>query len=385
MKKLLYLALWNVVGEIQACGVSQKVFTQARAFVKLGYQTDVVMRSGNTFLLYHFPSEENEQWEMQVSKMWPQRKFFYKDVEEKLDLSSYDAFYIRYQLCDYYFWKLLRTIKRTKKDTAKVVSEIPTFPYADECKTSLKKQILYWQDQFFAPRLKHCIDRFVIYSEQRKIYGIPTICTQNGVDVDSYPVRCGITPVPGTIRLVAIANTTPSHGYERLIEGMARYTRENPNGWKFNFCLVGEGSQINRYKEQVKLEKLDESVVFAGRKNKDELYKYVQQADIGVDSLAGFRVHLETTSSLKSREYLSYGLPFITASRVTGIDENFPWILNMPNNETPLDMTAIIDFYKKIQENGASCVANEIHRYAKKRVDCTQALKCVSEYFDIYN
>lgn len=382
MKKLLYLALWNVVGEIQACGVSQKVFTQARAFVKLGYQTDVVMRSGNTFLLYHFPSEENEQWEMQVSKMWPQRKFFYKDVEEKLDLSSYDAFYIRYQLCDYYFWKLLRTIKRTKKNAAKVVSEIPTFPYADECKGSRKKEVLYLQDQLFAPRLKRCIDRFVIYGDQQQIYGIPTICTQNGVDVDAYPVRCGVTPEPGVIRLVGIASSSPTHGYDRLLRGMAEYKARHPEGMKFSFTFVGEGSQVGLYKQLARELNLEKETIFAGRQPKEKLYQYVQQADIGVEVLAGFRVQVSISSSLKSREYMAYGLPFITSMEVTGVGANFPWVLRVPNEETALNMEQVERFYQTICCVGSDHVAAQLHQYAKNNVSITQALQCITDFLN---
>lgn len=382
MKKLLYLALWNVVGEIQACGVSQKVFTQARAFVKLGYQTDVVMRSGNTFLLYHFPSEENEQWEMHVSKMWPQRKFFYKDVEEKLDLSSYDAFYIRYQLCDYYFWKLLRTIKRTKKDTAKIVSEIPTYPYADECKGSRKKEVLYLQDQLFAPRLKRCIDRFVIYGEQQQIYGIPTIRTQNGVDVDAYPVRCGVTPEPGVIRLVGIASATAAHGYDRLLRGIAEYKNAYPDGCKFKVCIIGDGAKLAAYKELVREENLEKEVFFAGRQPKSKLYGFLQNSDIGINALGDYRIGLNTTSSLKSREYLAYGLPFISASNVSGVALDFPWILKVPNEDGALDMNEVVAFYSKICRAGADHVAAELHQHAKENVDIVRVLKCVVDFLD---
>ncbi|MDY5007494.1 glycosyltransferase [Candidatus Allofournierella merdipullorum] len=382
MKKLLYLALWNVVGEIQACGVSQKVFTQARAFVKLGYQTDVVMRSGNTFLLYHFPSEENEQWEMQVSKMWPQRKFFYKDVEEKLDLSSYDAFYIRYQLCDYYFWKLLRTIKRTKKNAAKVVSEIPTFPYADECKGSRKKEVLYLQDQLFAPRLKRCIDRFVIYGDQQQIYGIPTICTQNGVDVDAYPVRCGVTPEPGVIRLVGIASATAAHGYDRLLRGIAEYKNAYPDGCKFKVCIIGDGAKLAAYKELVREEDLEKEVFFAGRQPKSKLYEFLQNSDIGINALGDYRIGLNTTSSLKSREYLAYGLPFISASNVSGVAPDFPWILKVPNEDGALDMNEVVAFHSKICRAGADHVAAELHQHAKENVDIVRVLKCVVDFLD---
>ena len=382
MKKLLYLALWNVVGDIEACGVSQKIFTQAKAFAQLGYQTDVVMRSGSDFLLFHFPHGESENWKMDSSRIWPQRKFFYKDAVNKLNLGTYDGFYIRYQLCDYYFLKLLRQIKKLQKKAAKIVVEIPTYPYADVCKESLKKQVLYFQDQLFACCLKRYINRFVIYTEQSKIYGIPAICTQNGIDVDTYQVRSKIVPVPGVIRLIAIANTTPSHGYDRLIEGIALYKKENPDGWNFKFYIVGEGTQIPFYKEQVKREGLEETVIFVGRKPKGELYKYVEEADIGVDSLAAFRVHLETTSSLKSREYLCYGLPFITASKVTGIDENLQWIIRMPNDETPLNMNEIIEFYTKIEKYGSVRVAEELHKYAKEHVDAIQTLRCVTEYLD---
>ena len=113
-----------------------------------------------------------------------------------------------------------------------------------------------------------------------------------------------------------------------------------------------------------------------------DLDKYVEEADIGVDSLAAFRVHLETTSSLKSREYLCYGLPFITASKVTGIDENLQWIIRMPNDETPLNMNEIIEFYTKIEKYGSVRVAEELHKYAKEHVDAIQTLRCVTEYLD---
>lgn len=73
----------------------------------------------------------------------------------------------------------------------------------------------------------------------------------------------------------------------------------------------------------------------------DEIF---DRCDFGIGSLARHRSNITKIKTLKNREYAARGLGFVYSE----IDEDFedmPYIIKAPADETPLDISRIVDFY----------------------------------------
>jgi len=65
----------------------------------------------------------------------------------------------------------------------------------------------------------------------------------------------------------------------------------------------------------------------------DILREVLKQADVGISTLALHRINMSEASPLKSRDYLSYGLPVIAGYKDTDFPYGAPFILQLPNTE----------------------------------------------------
>ena len=70
-----------------------------------------------------------------------------------------------------------------------------------------------------------------------------------------------------------------------------------------------------------------------------------EKCALGVDSLARHRSGIDVLSSLKSREYGAKGIPIINSCKIDIIDDDFPYMLQVPADESPIDMEAVGRFY----------------------------------------
>lgn len=89
---------------------------------------------------------------------------------------------------------------------------------------------------------------------------------------------------------------------------------------------------------------LGEYISFLGPLSGKELDNVFEKADFGIGSLARHRSNITKIKTLKNREYAARGLGFVYSE----IDEDFedmPYIIKAPADETPLDISMIMDFY----------------------------------------
>ena len=120
-----------------------------------------------------------------------------------------DSVYIRYNLCNYFFLDFVRKLFYLKITT---ILEFPTFPYSGE----LKRNFRYFEDYFFLRFLKKYIKIAVTYNDISSIAGMKAVRINNGIDLSS------ITPIgriefTDNLNLIAVANVSSWHGYDRII------------------------------------------------------------------------------------------------------------------------------------------------------------------------
>ena len=84
-----------------------------------------------------------------------------------------------------------------------------------------------------------------------------------------------------TIRLLAVATFQKSHGYERVIKGLALYYHGSADS-KVELYLVGNGEETIKYKKMVQRYELEPYVIFCGRKIGSELDYLYESMDIAL-------------------------------------------------------------------------------------------------------
>ncbi len=239
---------------------------------------------------------------------------------------------------------LTAAVKRMRRSGARVVMEIPTFPYDGEFRV---KTMQFRIDRIFRRSLARNLDYIVTYSDAERIFGAPTIRISNGIDFDKIPVKTATRTLDGELRMIAVAEIHFWHGFDRVVSGLAEYYAGNPSV-RVLFDVVGYGGKaLDLMKRLVVENKLEEYVTFHGPKYGEALDALFERADMGIASLGRHRSQITDIKTLKNREYAARGIPFVYSERDADFDGR-AYVMNAPADETPLRIADIVEFYDRV-------------------------------------
>lgn len=244
-------------------------------------------------------------------------------------------------------WWMYQAIKRSKK---KVVLELLSSDFQEAL---LRKSYLYYISLcLFYTRILRSVDLIVSVTQEIleqhfniKKYKIPYLVIGNGIRVDSVQVnKRKRNTVRGEYNLTCVAQISPWHGLDRLMEGLRRYKGNDV----INFHIVGTGSALSQLKELA--EKLGlKNVFFHGFLSGKELDDILEATDLAISTLAIHRINIRYLSVLKSREYCARGIPFVYAGFDDDFPPEFPYVLQTELSEDPIDIELIVSFLKKLE------------------------------------
>jgi len=291
------------------------------------------------------------------------------------EYQSIDFLYIRIEVIDRFFIEFLKGIKRQNPHVI-IIGEIPTYPYDKEF-TWLNLPLLV-KNRIHRKRLKLYIDRIVTLSNDEEIFGIKTIRIVNGIDTAGIKVLAS-EKKDEKIRLIAVSTLNFWHGYDRLINGMAEYYSHGGRR-DIQLDIVGSGDQYENCCRMINDNGLSNHIFMHGFKRGDELDALYRIADIGFCSLGAHRKEIYLSSELKSREYLARGLPIVSSIKIDVIPEGFKYCLYVPEDETPVDMGRVVDFYDKLfTASNKLEICAKIRRFTEERCDMKVTMHRVIE------
>lgn len=242
----------------------------------------------------------------------------------------------------------IHMVKRMRKAGARIVMEIPTYPYDVEYKAQgISRQI--FQDRLFRRRFAKELDAIVTFSDYDTIFGQRTIRISNGIDFNSISVKKTRNDTSRKLNLIGVAEIHHWHGYDRVIRGLAKYYAQ-PRNYQVTFHMVGYFFSDNvekSFKQLIADCQMQEHVVIHGKQHGEALDKIFDLCDFGIGSLGRHRVGIHRIKTLKNREYAARGIPFVYSETDSDFD-NRPYVLKVPADETPLDICEVIHFYQSV-------------------------------------
>lgn len=292
-----------------------------------------------------------------------------------------DFLYVRRTVADreyLNFWKEIR--KRWPK--CKIIIEIFTYPYDKDDFGKWNAWPFLLKELIYRGKLKKYVDRFVTYSDDREIFGIPTIRTTNGVKVEGLRIAQGEYQ-DKRLRILGVAYMQRQHGYERIIEGLREYYQGGGRDYLVFLDLVGDGPEKQKYQELVQKYRLQDYVTFypmTTGKALDDLY---DQADIAAAVFGMYKVGFYgKVGAIKTRECLAKGLPMISASPIDVLEEGFPYLKLFENNGSTVNIQSVVAFFEDIRkkDGSKSVVAAKLRDFAQKHVSMDIVMKPIVDF-----
>lgn len=305
----------------------------------------------------------------------------YEEVFAQID--NPDFLYVRRTVADNAYVTFWKRIKE-KYPKCKIIVEIYTYPYDKDDFWKWNAWPFWFKELIYRPQLKKYVDRFVTYTRDKYIFDVPTICTTNGINCSS------VRPVRGSyqkeeLHLIGVAYMQRQHGYERIIQGLAKYYKQKSIYTIIYLDLVGDGPEKKKYVKLVKENHLEKYVTFFPTTSGEELENLYDRADIALAAFGMYKVnYYEAIGAIKTRECLAKGLPMISGSPIDILDEDFDYARIFPNDRTPIDMEDVLSFFENVQKQGKSKenVAAILREYAKEHASMKAVMAPVVEYIE---
>ena len=365
-------------------GVSKKVSSQLSALVQAGLNIELILVAvGNThcgnlnnskiYTLDKIPPKKIIRRIKRVRKI----NRILDDIIKELNYN--DILYLR-GLSPFilnYPHNYLRIFR-----ICRIVTEHQTFE-REEYKLG-NNFLSYISDILFAKILRKNSDALVGVTDEITKYelvlsGNPDklhITIGNGFDVNSVLLRKPPQFIDNEIHILCVANVSRWHGLDRLIMGLNNYNK-NTNIY---IHIVGDGSELSSLIKLTTEFALINNVVFHGFKTGDELDEFFNKCHIAVGSLGIHRIGLKEASILKAREYCARGIPYIIACDDPDFPKDFPYILRLPADESPIDINEVVAFAKRMSEDKQH--PQKMHEYASVHLDWSVKMKKLKEFFE---
>lgn len=272
-----------------------------------------------------------------------------------------DAVYIRYTFFDFQLLKFCAKIKR-KWPKIKIIIELPTYPYDKEYSLKSIKTI---RDFTYRKFMHLFIDRYATYSNDTVIFKTKTIKIMNGIDFDNVLQKSASDNLlkGNDIEMCCVANFAFWHGLDRIVNGLVEYYSE-PKDRIINLHMVGNSNDTSeQLKELLKNTNAEKHVIWEGSLNGASLDNIYNKCNLAIECLGIFRKDIHLSSSLKSREYLAKGLPFIFSGKVDIIPNDFPFCKEFPEVETSIPMDEVVAFFDDVYGNMRE---KEVNKYLRE-------------------
>lgn len=320
-------------------GVAKKIIDQAKEWVKFGHDVSILSLETLSFfdLQQRVIKTDNSFSIKKRGQLFTFLRLFYSSYKLKnvLKEENFDIVYMRYRLYMPFFYKAF--------NKEKIIVEINS---DDEIEYKMRSKLLFFYNRFFKIKQIDGISAFVCVSNELERlyakYNKKSIVIANGTEVLEYEFIEKTNNVRPQIYFVGKPGHK-WHGIEKIIY-LSNHLKE------FDFHIIGDEGQNS------------DNLIFHGYCTHNKVVSLLKNADVALSTLSLHEKNMEEASPLKSRQYLSMGIPIIYAYEDTDIIKELSFCLKLNNNENN-----IINSIKEISSFIYYCFNNtEVRIKARK-------------------
>jgi glycosyltransferase involved in cell wall biosynthesis len=284
-----------------------------------------------------------------------------KAASEALYRVPVDVLYLRYMPT---FPSALKTVRQLKTNGGKLVVEYPTFPVAQENYRFFFRRKVFRYTDGVMEKIHPMVDLYTLIGEDGggTLRGRPAMNIVNGVDA-RLPMHAPRTADPA-VRLLALASMSGWHGYDRILRSLAAY--QGDIDVRIEFAGGDGDGSLAKWRLLTDELHLQDRVTFHGPLYGETLEELITACDLGVGSLGMFRYGLQQGMTLKVREFMARGLPFISAVFDPALPDGRGFFLQVINDETPIEMAEIVSFARQVKADAA--LPNAMREYAEQHL-----------------
>ncbi|WP_418667977.1 hypothetical protein [Allofournierella sp.] len=289
----------------------------------------------------------------------------------KLKKETFDIGYLRYLGFDGSFIKILKKMKQQKMVI--LLESLSWVPGTKIWGRSLGWAYIGIFTILNGKKAGKYLDLVLEEGSYETMFGCKAIPFGNGVVVDNYEKHRYLGQ-SNALNLISVANETVYHGYDRLIYSIYCYYK-NPRDYSVKLYLVGEIS--DKTKDLVKKLKLENQVVLCGKNHGEELDNIYKKCNMAVGPLGQHRVGGKKDTGLKTKEYFARGIPYFYAGEERLIPPNYPFVMEVPSDESSIDFEQVFCFWKQVEK--IQNHAEQMRKFAKENYSWKKIMKDVFE------
>ncbi|EAY31992.1 glycosyl transferase, group 1 family protein [Microscilla marina ATCC 23134] len=382
---------------MQASGVQKKVVNKIKALNQLGLETKgLFISSANKEVNY--PDLNIKVIPYQITNVpkiysapffwrfhvYYENKIFYETIDVALQEEDFDLILFRYPIW-YADFNFLRFMKKYHK---KIVFEHNTIEIVEMQaynREGFRQKYLLFNENKIAPKaLKHAkgivgvCGEITDYEAHRVNHKVESRTIANGFDVASVRVRTPPAYNKQELTILLSAGFAGKwHGVDRLIEGLHIYKGE------VQVKLKIIGNVLNEIHPLIKKYHLEDKVEFLGNLDSEAAAVIFDECHIAASSMAMHRNGLQEASTLKTREYLSRGIPFFISNIDVDTENNesiAPYYLKIPGDDSPVNIEDVVSFAERVLqlENHPT----EMRGFAESKVDFQLKMKQLKDFLE---
>ncbi len=197
----------------------------------------------------------------------------------------------------------------------------------------------------------------------------------DAVEVDAFPLSSR-PEFTNELRMVFLKGASTSavfNGLDRIIRSIANYKGQ------IEIKLFVLGHQLQEEQKMVEAFGIKKNVILFPSKNGEDLNNFLKDIHIGIATLGLYRKGLNQTTTIKVREYIAQGLPFIYAYTDPDLnEESKEFALEFLNDDSYIDVGKVIEFAKKALEDEE--LPQKMRKYAKEHLDYDIKMKTLYDY-----
>jgi len=380
MHKILYLS-FNP--PYQSIGVYKKELEFCKSAFEYGNSKGILFKGANFFpsiqnvpVFYPLPSHDYfELHEMESSLL---QRFFtikyirsifransiYRPAYSLIDKFKPDIVLFRYTYAvpsTFNPKKVAKNILFLTEHQTKELEEIKFFS---------RNKVLWWWERNKRKKLFGLVDGIIGVTSEITEYqstwapkALPRFVLTNSCRVDSYPKRI-IPPLQQPIKMIFPNTTSDSfRGLERVLQGISQ------SQYKKNIELHIIGTLSKNTLKKIEHLRINDQVVFHGFLKQRSLNLLYNEMHIGIANLGLHRIGLTQGSTLKVREYMARGIPFILSHNAEDLGIDYPFRLSIPADDSPLAILDVLHFLKNIYAAHGNAIAQTMRSDAKNTID----------------